>query len=99
MPKRALPKKKRKPDRRGNSCQRGYDRKWRKLRRRKLAADPLCKHCLDRDDIMQPANEVDHIVPHQGQADPLFWAWENLQSLCKPCHSRKTFEENTQANR
>jgi 5-methylcytosine-specific restriction endonuclease McrA len=92
MPKRALPKKQRKPEVGGTACKRGYDRRWRKLRARKLAEDPLCEHCLVKD-MVTAASEVDHIIRHQGQSDPLFWLWSNLQSLCKPCHSRKTMVE------
>lgn len=35
-----------------------------------------------------PATEVDHIDGDNTNDDP-----SNLQSLCKPCHSRKTVEE------
>jgi 5-methylcytosine-specific restriction protein A len=39
--------------------------------------------------VLEPAVIVDHIQPHRG--DPgLFWAQSNWQSLCKPCHDRKT---------
>jgi len=48
-----------------------------------LARDPLCN-------CNQPATEVDHIVPKSaGGSDSM----ENLQGLCKPCHSRKTAYE------
>jgi 5-methylcytosine-specific restriction protein A len=36
---------------------------------------------------------TDHILPHEGQADPLFWDPENHQSACKSCHSVKTAKE------
>lgn len=36
--------------------------------------------------IMNPRLRVcDHRVPHRGDA-ALFWADDNLQTLCKPCH-------------
>lgn len=38
------------------------------------------------------ATEVDHIVPHRGD-ERLFRDEKNLQSLCRPCHSRKTAVE------
>ena len=62
-----------------------YDlRAWRDgMVPRYLAAHPVCASCG------QLATQVDHVVPHRG--DPaLFWRWENLQSLCGRCHSRKT---------
>tara|TARA_R110002072_G_scaffold100778_4_gene222019 strand:- start:2084 stop:2302 length:219 start_codon:yes stop_codon:yes gene_type:complete len=37
--------------------------------------------------------EVDHIIPHKGPSDPLFWDKANLQVLAKQCHSRKTAEQ------
>jgi hypothetical protein len=39
------------------------------------------------------ATEVDHLQRHRGPDDPLFWIWSNLDSKCKPCHSRKTAGE------
>lgn len=66
-----------------------YGAEWRKLRKRRLDADPLCVHCLDREHIT-PAVEVDHILPIAlGGKDE----WENTQSLCKPCHQAKTAED------
>jgi 5-methylcytosine-specific restriction enzyme A len=78
----------RRPERRGSSVQRGYDRHWAKLRATMLAAEPLCRLCLLRG-ITTPATEVDHIVPHRGN-QTRFWDSANLQALCKSCHSRKT---------
>jgi 5-methylcytosine-specific restriction protein A len=58
------------------------------LRARVLRASPLCVVCRASGRVV-PATQVDHIVPHRG--DPaLFWAFENLQALCDPCHSAKT---------
>ena len=45
-----------------------------------------------------PANEVDHIIPHCGNIE-LFWDKENYQSLCKRCHSSKTFYETIKTTR
>jgi shikimate kinase len=39
-----------------------------------------------------PANEVDHIEAY-GDDDRMFWDSANHQSLCKPCHSLKTYYE------
>lgn len=59
---------------------RGYDAAWRRLRLRKLRVNPICEACHER-----PAEEVDHI-----DADTSNRSWGNLQSMCHPCHSRKT---------
>jgi 5-methylcytosine-specific restriction protein A len=68
-----------------------YDHRWRALRRLKLDADPMCVAC-ERNGIVTPANEVDHIVPVSTNPDGMF-DYDNLQSLCKSCHSRKTRNE------
>lgn len=76
-----------------------YDATWRKLRRRKLAANPWCEiqsHCLG----LLPeafATEVDHIVPVRDRPD-LRLVWTNLQSSCHRCHSGKTWNEVQQGN-
>lgn len=41
---------------------------------------------------VRAASEVDHIVPRR-DAPNLAYERENLQPLCKPCHSRKTRAE------
>ena len=67
--------------RRGTSAQRGYGGGWRALRAAVLARDPICKLCG-----RAPSTEADHKIPKaQGGQDTM----ENLQGLCKPCHSRK----------
>ena len=66
--------------------ERGYGYQWRKklrpmvLRRRPICATPGCN---------RPSEEVDHIVPRSRGGDDSF---ENLQGLCKMCHSRKTVQ-------
>ncbi len=47
---------------RGTPARRGYDRRWREVRRQKLSEDPLCELCL-RAGYVIPATEVHHIVP------------------------------------
>lgn len=65
--------------------------RWRKQSKLFLDRHPLCADCAAIG-IVTAAREVDHIVPHRG--DPkLMWAKSNWQSLCKPCHSRKTARE------
>lgn len=68
---------------RESSYARGYGGSWRRLREVVLHRQPFCR-------CGAPANEVDHIVPKsRGGRDTI----ENLQSLCKRCHSRKTAGE------
>lgn len=77
--------------RHGNTTQRGYGHVWRKLRTQILQRDDyLCVSCRAAGRLV-PATDVDHIVPKsQGGTDTP----DNLQSLCKPCHRRKTATEN-----
>jgi len=59
---------------------------WQRLRKAKLAADPLCEYHLAGIAV---ATEVDHRIPISKGGDP--WAWDNLASTCHECHSKKTF--------
>lgn len=75
---------------RGSPTRRGYDARWRRLRQMFLAQHPLCAdpyRIHAKQDELVPATEVDHIKPKRdGGMDD----WNNLQALCKPCHSQKT---------
>ena len=72
-------------DPRPSAARRGYGESWRRFRRYFLTQYPQCAHC-DR-----AANEVDHIQTlRDGGAK---YDLENLQALCKSCHSRKTQAE------
>jgi len=77
---------------RPSASARGYTSPgWRALRGAKLATAPFCEAVLpDGSACRALATEVDHLRPHQGPLDPLFWEWTNLSSKCKPCHSYKT---------
>ena len=65
--------------------------RWQKLRKQVLLKQPFCAECQRQGKITR-ATIVDHIKPHKGNLD-LFWDEENLQSLCKSCHDRKTVQE------
>lgn len=79
------------PEQRGNSTERGYGYRWQQTRAGYLRKHPLCAHCA-RDGRVEPATDVDHIVPHRGD-QALFWDRSNWQGLCHACHSRKTAAE------
>lgn len=62
-------------------------RAWRTLRQSILERDLYtCKHC----NTITHSLEVDHI-----NTDPTNNSPTNLQTLCKPCHLKKTTAENT----
>lgn len=61
---------------------------WARLRADILAEEPLCRHCKAQGKLT-PATEVDHIVDSRADYSDDN-SRENLQSLCKPCHSLKT---------
>jgi 5-methylcytosine-specific restriction protein A len=76
---------------RGTAAERGYTYAWRAARMQYLLRHPLCIEC-ERDGRVRAATEVDHIMPHNGNAG-LFWSENNWQSLCKSHHSAKTRRE------
>ena len=78
-------------DNRPSAAKRGYNRNWSAARRSFLAVNPWCAEC-ERKGTMTAAAEVDHIKPHRGDME-LFWNLDNMQPLCKSCHSRKTATE------
>ena len=65
-----------------------YDRRWQKMRLIFLQKHPLCEACW-KAGRLTPATEVHHII---AVADGGSDREENLQALCKPCHSKKTWE-------
>jgi 5-methylcytosine-specific restriction protein A len=71
---------------RGSPSRRGYDAAWRRIRLEHLRHHPLCVQCQAEGQTV-PATDVDHKVPlRRGGTN----ANGNLQSLCRPHHSRKT---------
>lgn len=73
---------------RPSASARGYGSRWHVTRAVKLAATPLCEDCEARGETVG-ATEVDHI-DGLGPNGPRGHDLDNLRSLCKSCHSRKT---------
>ncbi len=68
-------------------------RLWRATSAAFLAEHPLCQRCLEQKPARYtPSRETDHRVPMSRGGAPL--DWQNLQALCKSCHSAKTRREN-----
>ncbi|WP_093834784.1 HNH endonuclease [Spirosoma endophyticum] len=66
---------------------------WRHLRKRQLEKQPLCEHCLQKK-ILTVATVGDHIKPIRFGGEPL--DENNVMSLCKSCHARKSAKERHQ---
>ncbi|WP_106831152.1 HNH endonuclease [Parabacteroides pacaensis] len=66
-------------------------KKWKELRRKKLLNSPLCETCqLEGKSTL--ATEVHHITPVESvptaeAMERLMFNYNNLQSLCHPCHA------------
>lgn len=80
----------------GNRHQAGYGHKWDKLRKAVLIRDRhLCQVCLKLG-VMTEAKQVDHILNKAaGGTDDM----HNLQSICWPCHKRKTAQESKEGKK
>ncbi|MGE5482253.1 MAG: HNH endonuclease [Bacteroidota bacterium] len=70
-------------ERRGSARDRGYDTRWDKVRRAKLARDPLCERCLQVGRVT-PATMVHHLRSLRQGGEALEMA--NLLSVCRRCH-------------
>ena len=65
--------------------------RWRKVREVQLGRYPLCEQCR-RQGRTVVAKHVHHIVPRKKMQE-LAYVLSNLESLCKPCHSKETAKE------
>jgi len=64
---------------------------WKNRRKAQLSKKPLCASCLLEGRVIQ-AEAIDHVFPHRQDNEKFR---NNLfQSLCVPCHTNKTLEEN-----
>ena len=80
---RPFPQAKR-TDNRPSAAERGYDATWNRLRKEKLAENPLCEVC-EAKGLITPATEVHHIKPVRDYPE-LRLDMNNLMSTCTPCH-------------
>ena len=62
------------------------NRRWLRVRNKKLGRAPLCEMCLMHGD-RTPATLAHHIVPISQGGAP--YALENLESLCHACHAKR----------
>ena len=72
----------------GSTRRQRLPRGWDKIRRSILRRDPICQVCLNALSV-----EVDHIQPGDNHHP------DNLQGICKRCHTRKTQDEAAAARR
>ena len=61
--------------------------RWSRVRAVQLRSEPMCRHCRERR-LLVAATHVDHIVEIADGGSE--YDIDNLQSLCKSCHSSKT---------
>ncbi|MDE5946399.1 MAG: HNH endonuclease [Oscillospiraceae bacterium] len=80
------------PDR-PSATKRGYGSKWQRISKAYLHKHPMCVICKSQGRFVS-ATVVDHIIPHRGN-QTLMWSDTNWQALCKPCHDRKTGNEDS----
>jgi 5-methylcytosine-specific restriction protein A len=73
--------------RRGSSTERGYGARHQRIREVVRREEPLCRECLSNN-ITTASSEMDHI-----DGNSMNTRRDNLQMLCKTCHSRKTIRE------
>lgn len=69
---------------RGSAAKRGYDRKWQRFRRWYLRHHPLCAKC-----VRAAATEVHHLRGLREHPEDKCKP-EQVEALCKPCHSQET---------
>lgn len=66
------------------------DPRWKRLRAAKFGVNPLCEKCEEKGKVTL-TQEVHHKIPFQTgktqeEIEALAFDWDNLQSLCVPCH-------------
>jgi 5-methylcytosine-specific restriction enzyme A len=69
-----------------------YGRRWQRQRRLFLERHPFCVDCEAEGKLDVLATDVDHDVPHRGDAR-LFWDESNWRGRCEKHHGQKTARE------
>lgn len=69
-----------------------YGAEWTKLRAKFLAYHPRCERCGKK------ATDVDHIRDVRNHPE-LMLNWDNLRAMCHSCHSKRTANEQTHADK
>lgn len=67
-----------------------HSKRWKSLRNYYFSMNPLCEEC-ERSGYIIEGREVDHIQPMRLGGSAL--SINNLQTLCKSCHARKSGRE------
>ena len=67
-----------------------HSKRWKSLRNYYFSMNPLCEEC-ERAGYITSGQEVDHIKPMRLGGASL--SINNLQTLCKSCHARKSGRE------
>lgn len=71
---------------------------WQAIRRIKLTHNPWCERCIKEDNFFTLAEDVHHIVDIKNDTTKAM-EYDNLMSLCKPCHSSITYNGNMESLR
>ena len=69
-------------------CNKRYNHYWRKIRKEFLNLHPICEMCKHNGKIT-PTQEIHHCVSLSSGGTHDF---ENLEALCKSCHSKISAE-------
>lgn len=64
--------------------------RWRGFSKAYLIDNPFCVECAKKG-ITELAKNTDHIVDRSKGGS--LWDKNNLQGLCIPCHTKKTFQK------
>tara|TARA_R110000851_G_C12738342_1_gene530555 strand:+ start:219 stop:572 length:354 start_codon:yes stop_codon:yes gene_type:complete len=64
---------------------------WKATRAYHIQRNPICLTCKTKDNRVVAGDVVDHIIPIRQGGDP--FQKNNLQTLCHPCHNKKSRQE------
>lgn len=78
-------------DTRPTADERGYNARWRRWRKRVLAARPLCEDCAERGIVKE--GEHLHHISGGGPLAPDGYDVDNIRLKCQSCHNRTTARE------